>query len=118
MNHTELPLAGRLGFNICSHSLLASNIVTEHIPVRTAAAMFQKDPPVLIARPGMGNGGFAARMGIGAMTAACEAAFRKATANEDLSPKGMDVPRPWTSKFVDRRVGMEMQRRWRSVAAT
>ncbi len=59
VNHTQLLLAGRLDFNICSNSFLALNFVKEHIPFRTVAAMFQKDPSVLIAHPGQGNDSFA-----------------------------------------------------------
>src|SRR5579872_3232147 len=39
VNHTQLLLAGRLDFNICSNSFLALNFVKEHIPFRTVAAM-------------------------------------------------------------------------------
>ena len=59
VNHTALLLAGRLDFNICSNSFLALNFVKEHIPFRTVAAMFQKDPSVLIAHHGEGNDNFA-----------------------------------------------------------
>ncbi len=63
VNHTQLLLAGRLDFNICSNSFLALNFVKENIPFRTVAAMFQKDPSVLIAHPGAGNDGFPALKG-------------------------------------------------------
>jgi len=63
VNHTQLLLAGRLDFNITSNSLLALNIVRQGIPFRTVAAMFQKDPSVLIAHAGQGNDGFAALKG-------------------------------------------------------
>jgi NitT/TauT family transport system substrate-binding protein len=63
VNHAALLLAGRLDFNICSNSFLALNFVKEHIPFRTVAAMFQKDPSVLIAHPGEGNDSFAALKG-------------------------------------------------------
>jgi NitT/TauT family transport system substrate-binding protein len=63
VNHTQLLLAGRLDFNICSNSFLAFNFVKEHIPFRTVAAMFQKDPSVLIAHHGVGNDSFAALKG-------------------------------------------------------
>lgn len=59
VNHTALLLAGRLDFNICSNSFLALNFVKQHIPFRTVAAMFQKDPSVLIAHHGEGNNNFA-----------------------------------------------------------
>ena len=63
VNHTQLLLAGRLDFNICSNSFLALNFVKENIPFRTVAAMFQKDPSVLITHPGQGNDSFAALKG-------------------------------------------------------
>jgi NitT/TauT family transport system substrate-binding protein len=63
VNHTQLLLAGRLDFNICSNAFLALNFVKENIPFRTVAAMFQKDPSVLIAHPGQGNDSFAALKG-------------------------------------------------------
>ncbi len=52
-------LAGRLDFNITSNWFLALNFVKENIPFRAVAAMFQKDPAVLIAHPGQGNDSFA-----------------------------------------------------------
>jgi NitT/TauT family transport system substrate-binding protein len=63
VNHTQLLIAGRLDFNITSNSLLALNFVRQDIPFRTVAAMFQKDPSVLIAHPGQGNDSFAALKG-------------------------------------------------------
>jgi NitT/TauT family transport system substrate-binding protein len=59
VNHTQLLLAGRLDFNITSNGFLALNFVKENIPFRAVAAMFQKDPSVLIAHPGQGNDNFA-----------------------------------------------------------
>ena len=63
MNHAQLLLAGRLDFNICSNSFLALNFVQEKIPFSVVAAMFQKDPSVLIAHPGVGNDSFEALKG-------------------------------------------------------
>jgi NitT/TauT family transport system substrate-binding protein len=63
VNHAALLLAGRLDFNICSNSFLALNFVQEKIPFSVVAAMFQKDPAVLIAHPGVGNDSFAALKG-------------------------------------------------------
>ncbi len=59
VNHTQLLIAGRLDFNITSNSLLALNFVRQDIPFRTVAAMFQKDPSVLIAHQGQGDDSFA-----------------------------------------------------------
>lgn len=58
VNHTQLLLAGRLDFNITGNGFLALNFVKENIPFRAVAAMFQKDPAVLIAHPGQGNDNF------------------------------------------------------------
>ena len=63
VNHTQLLLAGRLDFNITGNGFLALNFVKENIPFRAVAAMFQKDPAVLIAHPGQGNDGFPALKG-------------------------------------------------------
>src|SRR3954454_13656060 len=63
VNHPQLLLAGRLDFNITSNSFLALNFVKENIPFRTVAAMFQKDPAVLITHPGQGNDSFEALKG-------------------------------------------------------
>jgi NitT/TauT family transport system substrate-binding protein len=63
VNHTQLLLAGRLDFDISSNSFLALNFAKENIPFRAIAGMFQKDPVVLIAHPGMGNDSFPALKG-------------------------------------------------------
>jgi NitT/TauT family transport system substrate-binding protein len=63
VDHTQFLIAGRLDFNICSNSFLALNFVKEHIPFRTVAAIFQKDPSVLIAHHGVGNDNFGALKG-------------------------------------------------------
>jgi NitT/TauT family transport system substrate-binding protein len=63
VNHAAQLLAGRLDFNICSNSFLALNFVQEKIPFSVVAAMFQKDPSVLLAHPGVGNDSFAALKG-------------------------------------------------------
>jgi NitT/TauT family transport system substrate-binding protein len=63
VNQTQYLLAGRLDVNIASNSFIAMNFVTENIPFRVVAAMFQKDPSVLIAHPGQGNDSFPALKG-------------------------------------------------------
>ena len=63
VNQTQLLLAGRLDVSIASNSFIAMNFVTESIPFRVVAAMFQKDPSVLIAHPGQGNDNFPALKG-------------------------------------------------------
>jgi NitT/TauT family transport system substrate-binding protein len=63
VNHTQLLLAGRLDLSLTGNSFLAMNFVKENIPFRAIAAIFQKDPSVLIAHPGVGNDSFAALKG-------------------------------------------------------
>ncbi len=63
VNQAQLLLAGRLDFNISGNSFLVLNLVKEKLPFRAVAAMFQKDPAVLIAHPGQGNDSFAALKG-------------------------------------------------------
>lgn len=58
VNQTQLLLAGRLDFNLASNSFLALNFVQENLPFTAIAAMFQKDPSILLAHPGQGNDGF------------------------------------------------------------
>lgn len=63
VNQTQLLLAGRLDFVLSSNSFLALNFVQEKLPFRAVAAMFQKDPSVLLAHPGQGNDSFEALRG-------------------------------------------------------
>lgn len=62
-NQTQLLLAGRLDFSLTSNSFLALNFVQEKLPFVAVAAMFQKDPSILLAHPGQGNDSFAALKG-------------------------------------------------------
>jgi NitT/TauT family transport system substrate-binding protein len=55
VNHAQLLAAGVLDFNIASNSFVPLNFVRENIPMVAVAAIFQKDPSVLIAHPGQGN---------------------------------------------------------------
>jgi NitT/TauT family transport system substrate-binding protein len=55
VNHAQLLAAGRLDFNIAPNSFVPLNFVQENIPMVAVAAIFQKDPSVLIAHPGQGN---------------------------------------------------------------
>jgi NitT/TauT family transport system substrate-binding protein len=55
VNHAQLLAAGVLDFNVASNSFLPLNFVKENIPMVAVAAMFQKDPSVLIAHPGQGS---------------------------------------------------------------
>jgi NitT/TauT family transport system substrate-binding protein len=63
VNHAQLLAAGRLDFNIATNSFVPLNFVRENIPMVAVAAMFQKDPSVLIAHPGQGDDSLAALKG-------------------------------------------------------
>src|SRR5437879_4023316 len=63
VNHAQLLAAGVLDFNIASNSFVPLNFVRENIPMVAVAAIFQKDPSVLIAHPGEGNDSLAALKG-------------------------------------------------------
>jgi NitT/TauT family transport system substrate-binding protein len=55
VNHAQLLAAGRLDFNLAPNSFVPLNFAGENIPMVAVAAIFQKDPSVLIAHPGQGN---------------------------------------------------------------
>jgi len=63
VNHAQLLAAGRLDFNLAPNSFIPLNFVQENIPMVAVAAIFQKDPSVLIAHPGQGNDSLAALKG-------------------------------------------------------
>jgi NitT/TauT family transport system substrate-binding protein len=63
VNHAQLLAAGRLDFNLAPNSFGPLNFVSEKIPMVAVAAIFQKDPSVLIAHPGQGNDSLAALKG-------------------------------------------------------
>jgi len=63
VNHAQLLAAGRLDFNLAPNSFVPLNFVQENIPMVAVAAIFQKDPSVLIAHPGQGNDSLAALKG-------------------------------------------------------
>jgi NitT/TauT family transport system substrate-binding protein len=63
VNQAQLLLAGRLTFDLASNSFLALNFAAQHLPFLVVAAMFQKDPSVLIAHPDQGNNTFTALRG-------------------------------------------------------
>jgi len=63
VNHAQLLAAGRLDFNLAPNSFVPLNFVNENIPMVAVAAIFQKDPSVLIAHPGQGNDTLAALKG-------------------------------------------------------
>ncbi len=63
VNQTQFLLAGRLDAAIASNSFLALNFAQEGLPLQVVAAMFQRDPAVLIAHAGQGNDSLAALKG-------------------------------------------------------
>jgi NitT/TauT family transport system substrate-binding protein len=63
VNHAQLLAAGVLDFNLASNSFVPLNFVRENIPMVAVAAIFQKDPSVLIAHPGQGNDSLAGLKG-------------------------------------------------------
>jgi NitT/TauT family transport system substrate-binding protein len=63
VNHAQLLAAGRLDFNVAPNSFGPLNFISENIPMTAVAAIFQKDPSVLIAHPGQGDDSLAALKG-------------------------------------------------------
>jgi len=63
VNHAQLLAAGRLDFNLAPNSFGPLNFVAEKVPMVAVAAIFQKDPSVLIAHPDQGNDTLAALKG-------------------------------------------------------
>src|SRR4051794_38643298 len=63
VNHAQLLAAGALDFNIASNSFVPLNCVQQNVPMVAVAAIFQKDPSVLIAHPGQGSDSLAALKG-------------------------------------------------------
>jgi NitT/TauT family transport system substrate-binding protein len=63
VNHAQLLAADRLDFNLAPNSFVPLNFVKENIPVVAVAAIFQKDPAVLIAHRGQGNDSLASLKG-------------------------------------------------------
>src|ERR1700722_19125142 len=61
VNHMQLLMAGRVGLNLGGGR--AIEFVQNLLPFVAIAAIFQKDPAVLIAHPGQGNDSFAALKG-------------------------------------------------------
>ncbi len=55
INHSQLLAAGRLDFSAVPNSFIPLNFVAQNVPVIAVAAIFQKDPAVLIAHAGAGH---------------------------------------------------------------
>jgi NitT/TauT family transport system substrate-binding protein len=53
-NVPQLLAAGSVDLGMGSNSFIVMNLANENVPVKAVAAMFQKDPQVLIAHPGQG----------------------------------------------------------------
>ncbi len=70
VNQAALLMGGRLDFTISGNSFLALNFVRENLPFVAVAAVFQKDPSIIIAHPGMGNDSFLALKGVPIMIGA------------------------------------------------
>ncbi len=63
VNQAALLMGGRLDFTIAGNSFLALNFARENLPFVAVAAIFQKDPSVIIAHPNTGNDSFQALRG-------------------------------------------------------
>ncbi len=59
---------------------------------------------------GIVNSGDAPKLGIGAMTDARWAEFYRSMADVGVYPKGLDVTKAYTLRFVDKRIGMELKK--------
>ena len=55
MNQAQLLLGGRLDFTIAGNSFIALNFAREKLPFIAVAAVFQKDPSIILAHPGVGQ---------------------------------------------------------------
>jgi NitT/TauT family transport system substrate-binding protein len=58
---------------------------------------------------GILDSGDAATLGIGAMTAERWQSFYQTVAEQGLYPKGLDITKAYTLRFVDRKVGMDQK---------
>jgi len=59
VNHAQLLAAGRIDFNMGGNMFTSFNYVENDVPALTIAAIFQKEPQVLLAHPGQGIESFA-----------------------------------------------------------
>jgi NitT/TauT family transport system substrate-binding protein len=59
---------------------------------------------------GIVDSGDALKLGIGAMTDARWAEFYHSMADVGVYPKGLDVTKAYTLRFVDKRVGIELKK--------
>ncbi|MBL8687799.1 MAG: ABC transporter substrate-binding protein [Rhodospirillaceae bacterium] len=63
IDNNLLMLAGRIDFNMGGNSDSVFAFAEKNIPFRAVAAIFQKDPQILMSHPGVGNDSLAALMG-------------------------------------------------------
>ena len=63
VNNLQLMLAGNIDFSMGSDSFNGLNFVKNNVPLVVVAAIFQKDPRILMAHPGVGNDSLAALKG-------------------------------------------------------
>jgi NitT/TauT family transport system substrate-binding protein len=98
VNHAQLLAAGVLDFNMGSNSFGPLNFAQQKIPMVAVAAIFQKDPSVLIAHPGQGADSLAALKGrpimIGSDTRVTAWAFLKQKfgyTDDQIRPYGFSV---------------------------
>jgi NitT/TauT family transport system substrate-binding protein len=98
VNHAQLLAAGRLDFNVAPNSFGPLNFVSQNVPMVAVAAIFQKDPAVLIAHPGQGDDNLAALKGkpimIGSDTRVTSWAFLKSKfgyTDEQIRPYAFSV---------------------------
>jgi NitT/TauT family transport system substrate-binding protein len=63
VNHPQLLAAGRIDISEAPNSFIPLNFIAQNIPMVAVAAIFQKDPAVLIAHAGQGNDTLAALKG-------------------------------------------------------
>ncbi|MDH3771816.1 MAG: ABC transporter substrate-binding protein, partial [Nitrospirota bacterium] len=55
VNHKQLLIAGKIDFNMGGNMFGAFNYAQNDIPMVAVAAIFQKEPQILMAHPGVGN---------------------------------------------------------------
>ena len=63
VNHSQLLAAGKIDISVAPNSFIPLNFVEQKVPVVAVAALFQKDPAVLISHAGQGNDNLAALKG-------------------------------------------------------
>lgn len=56
VNHNQLLAAGKIDFNMGGNMFAAFNFVQNDVPMVTVAAIFQKDPQILMVHPDQGYG--------------------------------------------------------------